>query len=54
MPHELIHDSYAFVLYKPMHLHTYVYDLVHELVHELVNHEVTLQFIRLITFYKIN
>ena len=29
-------------------------ELAHDLVHELVSHEVTLRFMHLIAFYKIN
>ena len=70
MPHELVRNLYAFMLREPMHLHTYVHvsvwvtnylvrlelicELAHDLVYELVNHEVTLLYMRLIAFYKIN
>ena len=34
--------------------HELIRELAHDLVHKLVNHEVTLRFMRLIIFYKIN
>ena len=37
MPHELVHDSYAFMLCEPMHLHTYE----HASVAKRMTHELT-------------
>ena len=37
MPHELVRDSYAFMLHEPMHLHTYV----HASVAKRMGHELT-------------
>ena len=36
MPHELVHDSYAFMLREPMYLHMYIHaSVVKRMGHEL-------------------